>query len=310
MSLNDVIRYYNDCQRDYVRVWGTDRNYSYHYGFYEHGDESHDEAADLTNRALAARIRVGPNSVAVDAGCGMGGTCIWLARHTGARVVGVNIHATQLANGRRVMAENGPAERVELVQADFARLPLASRSVDAVFAIEAICHAENKRAFMREVARVLKPGGRVVIVDYFLTARLLRGRERRRLARFATGWALSPLLTLAEWRALAHEAGMEHDDFEDVTRFVLPDSRRMARLCALSLPRTWCRVWRGTRSSVVLGNRLSGVRQYLLLTADVYRYGIFAARARMCGIEVMERATRTCVDHRAVGGACADSIRA
>jgi SAM-dependent methyltransferase len=185
----------------------------------------------------------------------------------------------QLAYGRRIIQESGLTGRVELVQADFARLPLVSKSVDAVFAVEAMCHAENKPAFMREVARVLKPGGRVVIVDYFLTARPLSWRERRLLARFMRGWTLSRLLTLAEWRELAHRAGLEYVDFEDVTRLVLPDSRRMARLCALSLPRTWYRVRRGTRSPAVLGNRLSGFHQYRLLTSGVYRHGIFAARS-------------------------------
>jgi SAM-dependent methyltransferase len=86
----------------------------------------------------------------------------WLAAQ-GAEAVGFDLSARQLAHARRIDQEQ-PADRaVPLVQADATRLPFADRAFDlACSAFGAVPFVENSAAVMREVSRVLRPGGRWV----------------------------------------------------------------------------------------------------------------------------------------------------
>jgi len=56
-------------------------------------------------------------------------------------------------------------QRIEIHQADFCELPVANSSLDAAFFLESLCHADHPLDPLKEVARVLKPGGRLVVVD-------------------------------------------------------------------------------------------------------------------------------------------------
>lgn len=277
MSFERVIGYYNDCHRDYQRVWGTDHNFSMHYGFYDARTTSADDAANNTNKAVATTLDLAGRQLVVDAGCGVGGTCIWLAQNTGAQVVGINIQPMQLEIARSAVESLALGNRISFERADFAHLPFGDTSVDALYAVESVCHCEDKQAFLTEAARVLKPGARVAIFDYFLRDGALKAAEERMLERFMNGWAIPNLPSSSKYLEYALAAGFKDISIRDVTHKITPDARRMSLLCGLSLPRTFYRVWRGTRSSVVLGNRISGWYQYRLMRRGTYSYGILTA---------------------------------
>lgn len=95
---------------------------------------------------------VGPRSVVIDVGCGQG--LLWpRVAPIEVRYVGIDVVAYQ----------DFPLE-CEFVEADLnAPWPLGSNYADAVVSIETIEHLENPRAFVREIARIAKPGGLVVI---------------------------------------------------------------------------------------------------------------------------------------------------
>ncbi|MGA7870693.1 MAG: methyltransferase domain-containing protein [Candidatus Binatus sp.] len=95
---------------------------------------------------------VSPHAVVVDVGCGRG--MLWpRVAAIQPRYIGMDVVAYQ----------DFPAE-CEFVEADLnAQWPLNSNYADAMVSIETIEHMENPRAFVREIARVAKPGGLVVI---------------------------------------------------------------------------------------------------------------------------------------------------
>jgi SAM-dependent methyltransferase len=96
----------------------------------------------------------------LEVGCGAGQCARWL-RGQGAAVVGVDISWRQLQHGRRIDSSSGVS--VVTVQADAQRLPFAAEVFDlACSAYGAIPFVADSAAVMREVARVLRPGGRWV----------------------------------------------------------------------------------------------------------------------------------------------------
>jgi SAM-dependent methyltransferase len=97
----------------------------------------------------------------LDAGCGSGRLTVALAL-TGAAVTGVDTNGSQLevARGR---AEAAAAE-LTLLEADFDALPFADDSFDAVVSRLAVMASDDAVATLRQLARVLEPGGRLVTV--------------------------------------------------------------------------------------------------------------------------------------------------
>ena len=104
--------------------------------------------------------------VVADLGCGVGGPLLEIARFSGARIVGVNSNAYQLERARRYADDAGLTHL-----ADFLQVDAPDESFDAVYAIEATCHAPDKLSIYGEVFRLLKPGGYFGAYEYCLTDR-------------------------------------------------------------------------------------------------------------------------------------------
>src|SRR5579872_5295445 len=116
------------------------------------------------NPTATANLR--PGEVVVDLGCG-GGLDVFLAAAkvgpTG-KAIGIDMTAEMVALGRKNAARGNqgrPITNVEFHQANIDNLPLANSSADCVISNCVINLAPDKPAVLREVARVLKPGGRL-----------------------------------------------------------------------------------------------------------------------------------------------------
>ena len=104
-----------------------------------------------------------------------------------------------------------------------------------VWAQESICRAEDKETFLLEAARLLKPGGRIVVGDRFRSARLLDAEEEALLERRLSGWAVPDLPSAGEFARAAVRAGPLDVRVEDATAEAWP-SLACAREGARRLP--------------------------------------------------------------------------
>lgn len=86
---------------------------------------------------------------------------------------------------------------------------MASGSFSVVWALESVCHAENKAVFVREAYRVLKKGGRLIVSDGFLTSprEKLPGILQWFLSVFERGYHIGKLVSVKEFRGFLEEAG-------------------------------------------------------------------------------------------------------
>jgi len=81
-------------------------------------------------------------------------------------VVGVDFAGAMLAIGRRKVRAAGESDRVRLVRADATRLPVGSATVDAATVAFGIRNVERPEAACTEMARALRPGGRLAILEF------------------------------------------------------------------------------------------------------------------------------------------------
>ena len=112
---------------------------------------------------LVELAEVEPGQRALDVATAAGHTALALAQR-GARVLGLDLTPEMLDVARRLAAERGLTD-VEFGLGDAETLPLDDRSFDRVVCRIALHHFPNPAQATREMARVLKPGGRLVLVD-------------------------------------------------------------------------------------------------------------------------------------------------
>jgi demethylmenaquinone methyltransferase / 2-methoxy-6-polyprenyl-1,4-benzoquinol methylase len=122
---------------------------------------------------LASRLDVGPGATVLDVASGTGAVAIELARRHGCRVVGVDQSAEMLAEGRRRVEAAGLAERVELLEARAEELPFEDADFAGLTFTYLLRYVDDPAATMRELARVVRPGGRIAMLEFSVPPRLL-----------------------------------------------------------------------------------------------------------------------------------------
>jgi tocopherol O-methyltransferase len=102
-----IVAYYDETWLDYRLLWLNGRNLSVHFGYADATTRGHADALLNMNRILADRAAIRPGERVLDAGCGVGGSSLWLARERGAEVVGITPVASQVTRARRFADQRG-----------------------------------------------------------------------------------------------------------------------------------------------------------------------------------------------------------
>jgi SAM-dependent methyltransferase len=173
------------------------------------GQHSWVTAAEL--RSDLGRLSLTAASRLLDVGCGPCGPLVFAVQSTGCTGTGVDVSAPAIEAGRARAAAAGVQDRVALLLADLNRpIPLAGPSFDAVICLDAVLHLRDRKAFFDEMARLLEPGGRLVLTDAaVVTGPVSNGEVERRSAngytQFVPAGVNEGLLEAAGFRLIGRE---------------------------------------------------------------------------------------------------------
>src|SRR3954447_2581070 len=197
-------------------VWGpgaTTREQAFHF--------VEDRVADVVKRSAHSTIEPGGTvrPHVVDLGCGVGASLCYLAGVLPITGTGVTLSPIQVEAARERIESAGVSGRVTCLEGDFGDLPHGMQAADVAYAIESFVHGPDPARFFSEAARLVRPGGALVICDDVRRPGSSR-RVERAIERFRVGWHVNSLLEAGELQSLARESGFAHESTSDLSPYL------------------------------------------------------------------------------------------
>ncbi|WP_454907126.1 SAM-dependent methyltransferase [Variovorax gossypii] len=233
ITTEDTQVYFTEVAFDYS-AWSP--SYNMHFGFWRAGLNPFRREGMLVemNRVVGRALRLAdaqpgttPRRCVIDMGCGAGATARTLVGdNPSLYAVTVTNVAVQNSIAARLDAAAGVADRMAHVEADYTRTGLPAAQADGAWALESACYADGtaKADFIREAARLLKPGARLAVADGFLLRRK-PGRAAGWLHRlWADSWAVPTLAVRDDFIAALRDNGFEDIECRSLRWRVAPSA--------------------------------------------------------------------------------------
>ncbi|NQX89060.1 MAG: methyltransferase domain-containing protein [Halioglobus sp.] len=203
-----------------VDAWGRLLEEDLHYGYFQSGRESLVDATNILTNQMLKLAQPRSGEAVLDVGCGTGKAACRIAKEYGARVTGVSPSTVCIERANAMATAKGVTELARFQIADGTALPFNDSSFDLVWVMESSHLMPDKAALISESARVLCPGGRLVLCDIILHRKLplqemLQHRDEFLLLRDVFGRAVmeTPQFYVETIRA----CGMEMSALEDIS---------------------------------------------------------------------------------------------
>lgn len=224
---SEIIRYYNRSQKDYELVWGLKKHRSFHYGYWTKQTKNHEQAVNNMTEQVAIASGLKEGMMVADLGCGIGGPACFLAKKYKCHVFGISLAEKQIAQAKELAKSNNLQRSVYFTEGDFCNTPFDDDSFDVVYAIESSCYAANKITFLQEAYRILKPGGKIVILDFFWTGNERTKEDTEIMTLWCDSWAIDNYAYSKDFFLDCKNAGFRQVAKTDFTPNVLPSIKKL-----------------------------------------------------------------------------------
>jgi len=169
---NKIIELYDVISPYYPSLWGE----HLHHGYWIVGDESKEKAQLQLVEHLAQLADIKPRSEILDIGCGMGASSLYLAKTYNATVTGITISPVQVEMATTAAAREQIDVKFLVMDAEAMDF---KKHFDVLWSVESISHYQDRQGFFTSAAKLLKPGGRFAITDWFKKGDLTRAETRK-----------------------------------------------------------------------------------------------------------------------------------
>jgi tocopherol O-methyltransferase len=202
-------KFYDDWSENLLRINFINETLAIHFGYYTKGIKTLYEAVFNMNDYVAELLQLQnkKDTHILDAGCGIGGSSIYLAKkYSNVMFTGITIASSQAALAT-IFAEKRNTPNTKFITDDYLQTSFPDNSFDGIFALESSCYAADHNAFVNEMYRILKPGGRLVVIDAFRTDRPLKPMMKKIYRRFCVEFGNANLAVISNFKQHVTDKG-------------------------------------------------------------------------------------------------------
>jgi len=208
-----------------------------HYAYYDKKTNNFKDAVYKMNDIIGELLDLQENKseIILDAGCGVGGTSIYLGeKYPNVQFIGLTISQGQVEMGKQFIKEK-QIKNVKIIQEDYNKTKFPNNYFDSVFAIESTGYSENIKDFLCEMNRILKSGGKLIVLDGFRTDMQINPFLKKIYEKFlfARGYQKLDLPRLTTYLTLLEEKGFKDLYHKDISTNV---ARSQIRGIIIAIP--------------------------------------------------------------------------
>ena len=229
-TTDSVRTYYDQNTNLFLRFSSSTKAQNIHRTLWTDGAQTLDDALNVSNARILKEIESVTQTQAriTDLGCGVGASLFYIypRLQNPASALGLTLSPVQAKLARGSAEQLNLQDRILFAEGDFTSVPLANQ-LDAVYSVEAVCHAVEPEKYFSEASRLLRSGGKLILVDDYQTPRLLMQNESKWLKAYIDGWYVPGVRTVEQVITWAEKYNLRLVRNDELTQYLrlrnLPD---------------------------------------------------------------------------------------
>jgi cyclopropane fatty-acyl-phospholipid synthase-like methyltransferase len=224
ITTNSVRTYYDQNTNLFLKFNNSKKAQNIHRSLWSEGVETLEDALNFSNALILNEIEslMSQNARLADLGCGVGASLFYIVPRlkNPKSALGLTLSPVQAKLAEDSARELNLQNQILFAEGDFSSVPLVNESLDVIYSVEAVCHAVEPEKYFHEANRLLRKGGKLILVDDYQVNRSLKSYESKWLNAYIEGWYVPGVRTIEQTNESAKKYKLQLTKNEELTPYL------------------------------------------------------------------------------------------